>query len=768
MISPALRLKKIQAMSPREVFARLRYRISLSSERRRWRRQGLGEASASMFASEYRGQASLLESRRRSRARWFSSLTDAALRDTLMREYAAQCDDTRQQAARARAREFAFFGETFTYPGEVDWHADPVTKARWPAVFHADVPVHGGNVGYGDVKHVWEINRHQFLIDLAKAHFLDRDAADANSIRGFVRSWIAHNPVGTGVNWSCALEPAFRLLSWMWAYYLVLDALEDDFHAEWLAAIHDHAAFISRHLELYSSPYNHLIGEATALFIAATCFPEFRRAAAWRQQARAVLEQRLPQQFYADGGTAEQSTFYHHATTGFYILASLIAKNSGEPLSAGVDRAIERAIDFSAALVQPDGTIPEIGGADDGKPIRMEHRPLWDFRAYYAIGAVLFERPDLKARAAGFHEDALWLLGTAGLSAYRRLPDADTSPTRQALSASGYVVTRSDWSAAADYLCFDAGEQAAGMRSDGIPNSMHGHADCLAVVVWLRGKRVLVDSGFYAYNCGGAWESHFRETAAHNTARIDGADQARHISKMAWSHSYRATLEQHGGDDDQAWAVGTHDGYARQPLGVTHRRAVWRRPDHYVVLVDQFDTRGQHQVEVNYQFAPGALEQIGIRSARYGDAADMAWCGTDAWSAEASCGGADPSQGWIASSLGVRRPAPRLSLRSQTRAPGSSLLTVLASPDGPAPRLAVVDLAGGALMCVSGVGYTDCILVAGITPRDLVQMDSMVAIARLFDDGRSELIGMGDDHRPRVDAARLRSAVGGQRRGLLP
>jgi hypothetical protein len=61
--------------------------------------------------------------------------------------------------------------------------------------------------------------------------------------------------------------------------------------------------------------------------------------------------------------------------------------------------------------MQPDGRTPEIGGADDGKPIRMEHLPFWDFRPYLAIGAVLFERADFKRLAGRFHEDALWLLG---------------------------------------------------------------------------------------------------------------------------------------------------------------------------------------------------------------------------------------------------------------------------------------------------------------------------------------------------------------------
>ena len=34
----------------------------------------------------------------------------------------------------------------------IDWNADPVTGAQWPRVYHRDVPVHGGNVGFGDVK----------------------------------------------------------------------------------------------------------------------------------------------------------------------------------------------------------------------------------------------------------------------------------------------------------------------------------------------------------------------------------------------------------------------------------------------------------------------------------------------------------------------------------------------------------------------------------------------------------------------------------------
>ena len=230
------------------------------------------------------------------------------------------------------------------------------------------------------------------------------------------------------------------------------------------------------------------------------------------------------------------------------------------------------------------------------------------------------------------------------------------------LPASGYAVSRSSWDPDADYLCFDVGEQAAGMRPDGVPNSMHGHADCLSSLVCLGGRRVLVDSGLYAYNSGGDWEAHFRETAAHNTARVDRRDQARHIGKMAWSHSYRATLEASMVADRQSWTVGSHDGYASGPDGVTHRRAVWRRPGGYVLIHDEFVGEGRHELEVNYQFAPGDLHVSADGHASFDGFAELAWVGAEAWTPDVRCGGPGPADGWICSSLGVRRAAPRLTL----------------------------------------------------------------------------------------------------------
>jgi hypothetical protein len=249
-----------------------------------------------------------------------------------------------------------------------------------------------------------------------------------------------------------------------------------------------------------------------------------------------------------------------------------------------------------------------------------------------------------------------------------------------ALPHSGYYVMRSDWTPKADYVCFDCGEQAAGMRPDGIPNAMHGHADCLSVIVWLQGRRVLVDSGLYAYNCGGEWEAHFRETAAHNTARVDGRDQARHLGKMNWSHSYRAKLEGWQADPDLGWVVASHDGYARGPHGVTHRRALLLRHGRYLAIWDEFVGEGRHELEVNFQFAPGSLVEQGPDAVIFDGSHPVHWVSALDWRPTLVEGGQSPADGWIAPSLGVKQPAPRLRLQSVMDGGRAVLLTMLGAP----------------------------------------------------------------------------------------
>jgi uncharacterized heparinase superfamily protein len=772
-LSLSARLQKLRGMSAPEVAQRVAYRGRTLFERAQYRRgyYDRPDRLRAALAANHAGpdwREDILDSHRKHSARFFSGVyAPAQMRRLFQTAYTTELEEMRSEVERVRRHEIEFFGRTFHFGSRIDWHADPVSGRQWPRVYHDDVPVHGGDIGFGDVKYVWEVNRHQFLVDLGKSFFLDECRHDAAHIRVLVREWMAENPYGMGVSWACPLEPAFRVLSWLWAYHLCLDdeGLDASAHALWLTGFYDHGRFLHRHLESYSSPFNHLIGEATALYALGVLFPEFHDAMRWRARGREVLEGRVGQQFYPDGGSVEQSTFYHHATLGFYILAVLLGRANNDEFSSPVLSAIERAIEFSMFLVQPDGRMPQIGGADDGKPIRMQHLPFWDFRPYQAIGAVMFDRPDFKFVAGRFHEDAVWLLGPAGLDRFTAMPATAPRETTKALTRSGYFVFRSDWSDRSDYVCFDCGEQAAGLRTDSVPSAAHGHADCLSAIVWLGGRPVLVDPGFYCYNGEPDWEVHFRKTTAHSTVRIDGRDQARHIAKMAWCHTYRPSIEQWHTGNGGSFVTGSHDGFSKdQPGGLIHRRTIWLRPGGYVLIADEITGAGPHQLEFNYQMAPGAAMLTPNGGLVFDGSIEFAWMSSGAVCAKLTSGGARPDEGWVASSLGVRQAAPRLSLTSTFAPPRTILLSVLLDLSATGRFSRVLGTDAGAInglgLIVEGHDYRDTILASTARADPCrfggLETDAIIAVCR------EQMGGSPEMHRVGGSYLRIANATGAE------
>jgi hypothetical protein len=518
------------------------------------------------------------------------------------------------------------------------------------------------SVAPGDAKDVWEVNRHLFLIDLCKAWRLTGRPEYAEAAVRLINDWIVTNPYARGVNWAGPLEVAYRALSWLWLYHLVGETgpVDEGTRRKWLASMQDHGRFLYRHLELYESPFNHLMGEATVLYLLGLQLPQLHEAPRWRRRGRAVIESRLAAQFYADGGSVEQATVYHHATLGFLLLGAVAARQAGEDFGADVWEALERAVDFSTGLMQPDGRHPAIGDNDDARPLAFDYADNWDFRHLAAIGAVLFARPGFKFTAGRFSEDALWLLGPAGLEAFERLQAASGRSSR-VFEQSGYVVLRSGLDARADYVCFDCGEQAGGLRTDDVPSAAHGHADALSVIAHLAGTAVLVDAGFFTYDGERDWERFFRETAAHNTIRVNGRDQATHLQKMAWTHVPTVTLHEHSLEPGHQWACASHDGYNRAD-GLIHRRTVWLRPDRCIVLYDELLGGEPNTAELAFQFAAEHTVATAGAEVAIGEHFTLLWSASTATKSRLYRGGTSVDAGWVAPRLGQRQAAPRLVL----------------------------------------------------------------------------------------------------------
>jgi hypothetical protein len=577
--------------------------------------------------------------------------------------------------------EFSFLGIEFQTGPTIDWQRDPKTNRNWPARFYADVRIPfcdgtGSKGAAGDVKHVWELNRHDFLIDCAKAYYLTREGRFARHVFQIVSDWVDANPYLQGVNWAGPLEVAVRSMNWIWAYQFCRswEGLSADDHLQLIKGCYQHGVYLYRHLEVYSSPNNHLVGEATALYLLASFFPEFNESATWREKAWRILESQPKEQFYEDGGSTEQATSYHHYCLGFFVLAVLTRMRQELPVPQAMLERVEAAFSFSMWMTTPDGTVPAIGDTDDARSIRFGRVKPWDFRNLLSIGAAIFQRGDMKTVAGSVSEDSVWLLGVKGCAAFLQSPAETPTVMSQVFPDSGYVIMRSGWSSTDHHVCFDCGAIGKDLYTTDIPVFTHGHADLLALTMSVYGKPLLVDCGLDSYNGSPDWHRYCRDIRAHNTVSVDGASHAKFGARNTWSCVAKPEEKRCHSNGRLEIAEGSHCGFfgVREP--VRHRRIItWERSE-YLVVHDSLDGDGTHTVEVFFHFAPGIAQLLPDRTGarintEQGVDAVIKAVNLHPLYAEIEQRAEGPTGGWIASSYGRRIPAPLVTFRGQVTLP---------------------------------------------------------------------------------------------------
>jgi hypothetical protein len=191
------------------------------------------------------------------------------------------------------------------------WHADAIHGRTAPLGFWADVPFL--DPACGDHKVIWELNRHQHWLALARAFQLTGNRRYYVEFVAQLESWLAANPPLTGINWASMLELAFRSLSWLWALHAFAPAVAGDppgaptWTIRLLTALDRQLDHILQNLSRYFSPNTHLMGEALALYIGGLALPELTASRRRVDVGRAVLLAEADRQIRADGGHAEQT-----------------------------------------------------------------------------------------------------------------------------------------------------------------------------------------------------------------------------------------------------------------------------------------------------------------------------------------------------------------------------------------------------------------------------------------------------------------------------
>jgi hypothetical protein len=496
------------------------------------------------------------------------------------------------------------------------WNRDPLTGTEAllrPAVLldHRDERV------VGNIKYLWEPNRHLHLVTLAQAWALTHEPAYLHELRDQLCSWFEQCPYPQGPNWSSSLELGIRLINWSLCWQLIGGQESPAFAGEegkkfldaWLNSIYQHARHTVEHLSRFSSANNHLIGETAGVFVAARTWPFWPRMRQWGIRCMGILHAEALRQNAEDGGNREQAISYQQFVLDFLLLAGLTARASGEDFPAAYWHRIEAMIDFLASLMDVAGQVPMIGDADDGYVTRVSPEDgFCPYRSLVATGAVLFDRADLAARAGRMDDKSRWLLGADADARFERLLERNTIAyvPRLAFPESGYYLLGRDFGEPGEIrLLVDAGPLGY------LSLAAHGHADALAFTLNVAGEEVLIDPGTYCYHTAPAWRAWFRGTSAHNTLSVDGEDQSVQHGNFMWSKHARARCELHEPHSPRPRFIGSHDGYGRLRDPVVHRREIVFDPgDAAFEIIDTLECAGPHQVCRHWHFAERLAPQL--------------------------------------------------------------------------------------------------------------------------------------------------------------
>lgn len=627
-------LNRLRAMGGREIAYRLRHAVQA-----RWERHGLGLARPGVpIGANGRG--------------WSAELA-CDFHVSAYREAA-------EKVLAGRFNVFAMRDAVLGCPPE--WNRDPKTGTVAPLLYGKMLNYRDERI-VGDIKYLWEPNRHLELVTLAQAWHLTNDLRFAHGCRILLDSWFELCPYPLGVNWTSSLEHAVRLLNWSFAWHLLggdKSVLFDGnqgaaFRLRWLTSIYQHCHFIAGHFSRYSSANNHLLGEYMGLLVGTITWPMWPECKQWQTVAKEGFEAQALLQNSADGVNREQAVYYQHEVIDMMLLIGLIGRANGIEFGTEYWNRLESLLEFIAAVMDCNGNVPMIGDSDDALMVRLSQEASWSpYRSLLASGAVIFKRGDFAAKAQHFDDKSRWLLGDAAALQFASLPKPMSAAPRTAFPEGGYYLLGARFGQPDEVRavvdCAPLGYLSI---------AAHGHADALAMVLSAGGQPLLIDPGTYAYHTQKVWRDYFRGTFAHNTVRVDGLDQSVIGGNFLWLNKANSTCESFDVQGDRQAFQGQHDGYMRLADPVRHQRViVFDSALNQFTVVDTLDCTGAHTIEICWHFSDSCTV---TRNGEDVTAATSSVSLTMAMPAGELTptmlrGQVNPPAGWISKSFDVKEP----------------------------------------------------------------------------------------------------------------
>ncbi|MDD5757816.1 MAG: alginate lyase family protein [Desulfobulbaceae bacterium] len=578
-----------------------------------WPRKNVAPpATSATFAAELRGIKTSAEDWLSSMARKSPLYVDISEESLLLLRqlFPGFVEGTLRTAERIVAHEFRMLGSDIFVPYDqersigtdgyrpIDWYLDPVRNLRFPTgIHHKAWELYSMRPGNADIKLPWELARCQHFVTLGQAYRFSHDIKYPVEIINEIDDFMEANPVGFGVNWTCTMDVAIRAANWAFGLALVRAAagVPTERWRGAYEALFDHGVFIFANFENhYEVTSNHYLSNIVGLYLLATVFSDLPEARQWREFCHRSLEKEITVQILEDGADFESSVPYHRLVLELFMGAARQATLLNEPFSEQYHAVLRKMASFSFDSLRPDGLLPVIGDADDGRLHIFTDYGNWNPQGGQQIlgpaAFLLNERTWLRyAGEEGVWEAAWWGYEVGDVSSRNEIPP----PTCKLYPQAGLVFFRDE----SAYLAISNGI----VGTQGFGN--HKHNDQLSFEFHLNGAPLVVDPGSYVYTSDPAARNLFRSTGYHNTLRVEGQEQNEMNPEWLFRLFETSKAEHlYFRETDQFVEYGgRHVGYQRFSNALEHRRGFrYLKHENLLIVVDCLLGTGEHRLEWHF------------------------------------------------------------------------------------------------------------------------------------------------------------------------
>jgi len=491
------------------------------------------------------------------------------------------------------------YGRSHDLGERVEWLRDPSSGFLYDAEAEPDAALALVlDDTRADAKLVWELQRGGHLVQLgAAARLCPSLAHEARAeVAAQLQGFLDQVRPGRGLAYASPLEVALRGIHWLAAIELCGGARR--FSRPLVercagALLADLQWLWARKEDRGVAPANHLLGDLVGAWALALALDGAPGARPLLTKVQHALEHEATRQVGPDGAHFEASIGYHRFALELLLVAHLYARSSGRALA--VAAPLRRMFAYLRGVLQPDGTDPGFGDADDTRLVPVVARDPRQHAWLLPVGAVLFDDASLRAPDAAFSEEALWLLGPAAYDCWRWLGPAPSAPSASFVSGGVHVMRDRD-------VCVALRAGPYGQHGVG----GHAHNDQLALVIHAGGAPLVVDAGTGCYTQDPLLRDRLRSTSAHSTVIVEGAEQSPLPSGRPFALPDRARARRVRAEDLGVVASleAEHHGYRRLPMQVTHRRHLTLfRSERMLLVEDRLEGRGEAGVEVRFLVA---------------------------------------------------------------------------------------------------------------------------------------------------------------------